>query len=225
MRTVGVVLDLLLPDRCVVCGVDGAGLCGACLDRLPRLRPPLCARCGAPTAWPVARCRECAGRRLAFATARAAVEYDDAVRRLVAGWKEHGRRRIAETATRLVSEVIERPEVDALVPIPPDHDRMLWRGHHPAAALARGLADLWELPVSAALARSGSATRQRGLSLAERRRNVRGAFEARQSPRRVALVDVVYTTGATAAAAASALRKAGAVRVVVITFARALRRD
>lgn len=218
-------LELLLPNRCAVCGVDGVGLCDACLKGLPRLTPPLCDRCGAPTAWPVSRCRECAGRRLAFATARAAVEYDDAVRRLVAGWKEHGRRRIAQTATTLVAAVVERPEVDALVPVPPDHDRLLWRGHHPAAALAVGLGESWELPVTGALLRARSATRQRGLSLPERRRNVRGAFVARASPKRVALVDDVYTTGATVAAAASALRQAGAARVVVISFARALRRS
>jgi predicted amidophosphoribosyltransferase len=42
-------------------------------------------------------------------------------------------------------------------------------------------------------------------------------------PARVALVDDVYTSGATAAAAASALRKAGARQVDVITFARAVR--
>jgi predicted amidophosphoribosyltransferase len=39
----------------------------------------------------------------------------------------------------------------------------------------------------------------------------------------VILVDDVYTTGATAGAAASALRKAGARRVEVVTFARTIR--
>jgi predicted amidophosphoribosyltransferase len=39
----------------------------------------------------------------------------------------------------------------------------------------------------------------------------------------VALIDDVYTSGATAAAVASALRKAGATRVEVVTFARVVR--
>ena len=55
-------LDLILPVRCVVCGAGGEQLCPACRGALPRVDPPLCARCGAPTAWPVQRCRECAGR-------------------------------------------------------------------------------------------------------------------------------------------------------------------
>ena len=62
------------------------------------------------------------------------------------------------------------------------------------------------------------------LGLQERRRNVRGAFApARASPARVCLVDDIYTSGATAGAAASALRRGGARRVEVVTFARAVR--
>ena len=98
--------------------------------------PPLCARCGTPTVWPVSRCRECAGRRLSFATARAAVEYDDAVRRLVGGWKERGLRRLAGEAAALVIDVDERPDVVALTFVPPDGDRRLTRGHTPARAAA-----------------------------------------------------------------------------------------
>jgi predicted amidophosphoribosyltransferase len=58
----------------------------------------------------------------------------------------------------------------------------------------------------------------------QRRRNVAAAFAARPGvPARVVLVDDVYTTGATANAAASALRQAGARRVEVVTFARTIR--
>jgi predicted amidophosphoribosyltransferase len=186
--------------------------------------PPFCARCGAPTVWPVARCRECAGRRLGFVSARAAVEYDDAVRRLVGGWKERGLRRIAAEAAALVADVVPRPVVDRLSFVPPDGDRTLRRGHHPAERLARELARRWELPVEPLLGRAGPAPRQRGLTLAERRRNVRGAFGAiRAAPASVCLVDDVYTSGATANAAAQALRRAGATRVEVVCFARAVR--
>ncbi len=217
-------LDLLLPQRCLGCSRPGAQLCDACRVTLPCLRAPLCARCGAPTVWPVARCRECAGRRLAFASARAAVAYEGAARRLAASWKERGLRRLAALAADLVVESVARPSVAVLVFVPPDGDRSRRRGHDPPAQLARELGERWELPVLAALGRARRLERQRGLGLAERRRNVAGAFTARlEVPSTVALVDDVYTSGSTAAAAASALRKAGARRVEVVTFARAIR--
>jgi competence protein ComFC len=217
------VLDLLLPQRCVVCGCGGKQLCTGCREELPRLEPPLCARCGAPTAWPVERCRECAGRRLAFATARAAVGYDTAARRFVHAWKERGLRRLATDAAHLVLERLPPPQVDGLAFVPSDRGRRLERGHNPAERLALELAAAWELPCLPLLERTRGG-RQRGSSAAERR-TVRGAFRATGvAPPRVAVIDDVYTTGATAAAAASALRKAGARRVEAIAFARALRR-
>jgi predicted amidophosphoribosyltransferase len=217
-------LDLILPVRCVVCGVGGEQLCPVCRGALPWLAAPLCARCGAPTAWPVERCRECAGRRLAFASARAAVAYDPAVRQLVRAWKERGLRRLAAVAADAIADALLPPAVAALAFVPSDRARGLERGHHPAERLARELGERWSLPVPALLGRTRPASRQRGQSLADRRRNVGGAFApAAESPARVALVDDVYTSGSTANAAASALRKGGARRVEVITFARVVR--
>jgi predicted amidophosphoribosyltransferase len=216
-------LDLLLPQRCVVCGCGGRQLCAGCRDELQRIEPPLCARCGAPTAWPVERCRECAGRRLGFASARAAVAYDAAARRLVHAWKERGLRRLAAEAAQLVAERVPPPGVDALTFVPADRGRRLARGHNPAERLALELAALWELPCLPLLERTRGG-RQRGSSATERR-TVRGAFRATgAAPRKVAVIDDVYTTGATAGAAASALRAAGARRVEAVAFARALRR-
>jgi predicted amidophosphoribosyltransferase len=218
-----VLLELLLPQRCVVCGSGGRQLCAECRGELPLLEPPLCARCGAPTVWPVERCRECAGRRLAFASARAAVGYDAAARRLVHAWKERGLRRLATEVAQLVAERVQPPEVDALTFVPADRGRKLERGHNPAERLARELADAWELPCLSLLERTRGG-RQRGSSAVERR-TVRGAFRPTgAAPRRIVVIDDVYTTGATAAATATALRKAGARRVDAIAFARALRR-
>ena len=216
-------LDLLLPQRCVVCGQRGVQLCESCVARLPRIEPPLCERCGLPTAWSVRRCRDCAGRRLAFVTARSAVYYDDAVRSLVAAWKERALRRLAAPAVSLMIEVIPAPRAVAVTFVPPDPDRGLERGHDPPRQLAEALAREWELPLVAPLRRR-AAKRQRGLARAERRRNVTGVFSAKHAaPRSLALVDDVFTSGATANAAASALRKAGAARVEVVTFARVVR--
>ncbi len=217
-------LDLVFPRRCVVCGTNGAVLCCACEGRLERLGTPRCERCGAPTAWPVERCRECAGRRIAFARARAAVAYDDAAKRLVAAWKERGQRTLADLAAEIVNDVVERPSAYTLTFVPADHDRLLRRGHNPAQRLADALGGRWQLPVVPLLRRAPGRAPQKGLTLAERRRNVRGAFAATEAvPKAIVLVDDVYTSGATVSAAATALRKGGARRVEVVTLARAVR--
>jgi predicted amidophosphoribosyltransferase len=218
-----VLLDLVFPRRCVVCSVPGAALCPACSGSLPRLAVPLCGRCGAPVAWPVARCRECSGRRLAFASARAAVAYDAGVRSLVSAWKERGLRDLASPAAAIVAETVPRPSAGVITFVPADGDRSLKRGHHPPARLARELGRRWDLPVRALLGRTRPLRPQRGLARGERRRNVRGAFRASAARGKVLLVDDVYTTGSTVSAASTALRAAGAASVEVVTFARAVR--
>jgi predicted amidophosphoribosyltransferase len=223
-RTRTGILDLLLPDRCLACGGGEELLCPACRAGLVCLGGTLCARCGAPTAWPVERCAECAGRRVAFASARAAVAYEGAARTLVAAWKERGLRRVSALAAELVAELVPRPAVDALTFVPGDADRSRWRGVNTAEGLARALAPRWELPVAPLLSRTRVVPRQRGLSRSERRANVREAFAASSVPPRIALTDDVYTTGATVGSAAAALRRGGARGVHVVTFARAVRR-
>lgn len=217
-------LTVLLPQRCAVCRLPGVELCVGCRSSFVRIPPPVCERCGAPGPWPVRRCAECMGRRLGFARARAALVYDDNARALVVSWKERGRRDLARIAAELTSENVARPDVDAVTFVPGEPDRTLLRGHVTARGLAHELARQWLLPCEDLLRRSASDTRQRALSRAERRSNVRRAYSAaRPAPRRICLVDDVYTTGATAAACAGALRRAGATHVEVVALARAVR--
>jgi ComF family protein len=217
--------DILLPRRCVSCRAAADLVCDDCCRRLRTLGEPRCALCGAPTAWPVSRCRECAGRKLAFASARAAVAYAPPVPQLVRAWKEHGLRRAAAFAAELVAAHVERPAADVITYIPPDPERQLRRMGHPAERLAEELGPRWSLDVTRLLVRTRSVQRQAALPVEERRRNVRGAFEAAVNtpPVSVVLVDDVYTTGSTASSAAAALLSAGASVVHFVTFARTLR--
>ena len=131
---------------------------------------------------------------------------------------------MAALAAELVAEVVPPPAADGLTFVPADEDRSRWRGVNTAEDLARALAVRWDLPVVALLSRTRGIPRQRGLSRAARRANVREAFAASAGPPGLVLVDDVYTTGATAAAAAAALKRGGARSVHVVAFARAVRR-
>lgn len=217
-------LGLLLPSRCAGCGLPGPSLCTECRAALARIGPPVCERCGCPGAWPVRRCVECSGRRLSFVRARAALVYDARARPLVSAWKERGRRDLAAALASLVVEAIPCPAVTRLTYVPGDRERGRERGHVPAARLAHALGVLWELPVEALLERTAAAPRQAGLPRDQRLGNVRTVFGASGiPPPDVALVDDVYTTGATASACARVLRQAGARCVEVVCLARAVR--
>ncbi|HEY5871928.1 MAG TPA: double zinc ribbon domain-containing protein [Gaiellaceae bacterium] len=218
------VLDLVLPERCAICAAPGPTLCARCRASFARLMPPLCERCGSPGAWPVRRCAECAGRRLAFAEARSAIVYDGQASRFVRSWKERGWRRLARDAAALVAEIVPRPSVDVILAVPGDPERAWRRGDVPSRALAHELGRVWDLETLEVLERSRSLPRQRGLSLERRRTNVRGSVVAHHAvPSRVCVVDDVYTSGATADACASACRRVGARYVGVVTLARAVR--
>lgn len=217
-------LGLVLPSRCAVCAAPGPSLCARCDDELIRIAPPVCERCGCPGAWPVRRCVECAGRRLGFSSARSALVYHARARTLVSAWKERGRRDLAPTLAAIVADVVVPPTVEALTFVPGDRERGRERGHVPSRRLAAALASLWALPLEPLLARTRPVPRQVGLPRDERAGNVRRAFVARGIvPRTVALVDDVYTTGATVSACATELRRAGARRVEVVCLARAVR--
>ena len=214
-------LDLLFPSRCLTCGASGDVVCNECTQRLPLLAGPVCSRCGSPAG---ERCLECRGRALAFASATSAVAYRKDIARAVAAWKEGGAWRLTAVAALVVTQTVPPPKVDALTSVPPDRDRALWRGHDPAEALGRALGRNWSLPYRRMLRRRARVAAQKALNASERQTNVARSFHAgRGVPLSVGLIDDVYTTGATASAAAQALHDRGARRVEVVTFARALR--
>jgi ComF family protein len=119
-----------------------------------------------------------------------------------------------------------RPPPQLLLPVPLHAQRLRRRGYNLALELARTVGRALEIEADVHGARRLRATAdQIGKSAAERRRNVKGAFEVdpkRLVGRHIALVDDMMTTGSTLAELALACRKAGAARIEVWTAARAV---
>ncbi len=139
---------------------------------------------------------------------------------------------------RMLAEAIAQLEKDApaemlVVPIPLHRTKLSERGFNQARSLAvhalkslRKTHPRWRLTLaSSTLMRLRATGSQAGLSPRERRLNVRGAFSvadaAQVMGKHILLIDDIFTTGATARAAATALLKAGALSVFVATLARA----
>lgn len=118
------------------------------------------------------------------------------------------------------------PWPQALVPMPLHVARFRERGFNQAHDIARYVGCTLGLPLEPdTLVRAHATRQQSGLTPAERRVNVRGAFAVVREPRatHVALVDDVFTTGSTATEAARVLKAAGVERVELWAVARAER--
>jgi ComF family protein len=108
-----------------------------------------------------------------------------------------------------------------VIPVPLHPIPLRRRGFNPAALIAREVARARGLPLATrALARLRDTPSQTGLDRRQRERNLAGAFACRlRVPQRVWLVDDVITTGSTLAAAARALRGAGAREITGLCIA------
>ena len=233
-------LRLLYPQGCAACGAPGGGaLCAEC-RALVEVRPAegCCAICGktlverdAALGTAAHVCADCRPARPAFDLARSAALLRGPVRKLVHGLKYRGETWLAPVLGELLHGCFlahcadERPDVVAPVPLHPF--KRLRRGYNQSELLARDLARRLGLPCAPRLlARVRDTATQTRMDRAERRRNMDGAFAVSRARapyafgKRVLLVDDVMTTGATFAAAARALRDAGAARVLCLSAAR-----
>jgi ComF family protein len=158
------------------------------------------------------------------------------MREAIHALKYGGRPVVATPLGRLLADlapgVVPAPPAEwaeGLVPVPLHRARLAERGFNQAELLAAPCAARWRLPVfGRVLVRTRPTPPQTDLDAAARRANVRNAFAvprpAEVRGRRLLLVDDVLTTGATADAAAQALRAAGAAAVGVLTLARVVGR-
>jgi ComF family protein len=219
----------LFPPTCLLCLHPGQGttldLCRGCEADFP-LNQPACEACALPAPAAGGLCGRCAGRR-AFDAAFAPYRYEFPLVELIHRLKYGNQIALARIlGTLLARRLAERgrPAVDAIVPVPLHPAREARRGYNQAREIAGHAADLLGLPVEHRLARRIRETEeQAALPAIVRAANVRGAFEVRTRapPPRVAIVDDVLTTGATAAALAQALGRAGCSHVEVWAVARA----
>lgn len=232
------VLDLCFPARCQGCQqLKHDLICPDCRREINYIEPPLCDCCGRPFdsgAHAADVCGDCRRQRPSFDLARALGTHTGPLRRAIIAYKFHGRTRLAEPLAQMLSDYLTQPdgpasrlvgEADFIVPVPLHPNRRRWRGYDQAELLAGHLADQVGRPtMPLVLARVRETKPQIRLTPAQRRTNVRGAFQVRDPEAcaggRILLLDDVFTTGATLQECAKALRRAGAKSVFALTVSR-----
>jgi ComF family protein len=186
------VLDLLFPPRCGGCRAYGAAWCPACAATV---RPP-------------------SATTLGGIPLLAAGRFDGPLQQAIHAYKYRPRPQLAAVLAQPLGRAILAAglSLPALTFVPLHPRRRRERGFNQAERLAAELSHSLGIPLAAGLARVRPTAAQVGLSQAERRANLAGAFRwtAPEPPGQgLGLVDDVCTTGATLTAAAEAVAEAG----------------
>lgn len=223
-------LARLWPQTCFVCRSPSGRLaiCAACERELPRLLYAGCPVCALPT--PAGQtCGQCLRQPPHFDCTLVCHAYDSPVREMVLAFKFAASFSVRDVlvAGMLEAAAALEPEwPDCIVPMPLHGKRLAERGFNQSLELARELGLALGVPVLAQkVLRDIDTPHQTGLSVRQRRKNVRGAFRCTDSfsGKHVLVVDDVITSGASLDELARTLKLAGAARVTNVLAARTLR--
>lgn len=221
-RLADLLVNLLFPRRCPVCGEvappGSGGICQTCVTMLKPVRQPACRRCGKEVFSEAQEyCADCARHRRSFESGVALLHYNEAARRSMAAVKYKNKREYLDFYASAMAYRYERTvrswQAQVLVPVPVHPSRRRKRGFNQAEELAVRLGNHWQLPVeSRLLLRTRKTAPQRDLNPQERLLNLQEAFSVNSRipvPDCVILIDDIYTTGSTIEACSRVLKAAG----------------
>ncbi len=232
-------IEIIYPKKCHICldFLDDSetklpDVCDNCFTSFPALTHPFCSICGVPFASKVEEdhlCEKCIRTRPFYDELRAPYLYEDKIMEAIHRLKYSGKSYLAKSMGRILADFLKEriSDIEGMIMIPvPLHKRKLrQRGFNQSVLLVKSISRLLNLETDYfTLMRIRYTETQTGLSLEERRKNVKGAFEVTDNTvlkgKSVILVDDVATTGNTINECARVLKKAGCERVVGLTLSR-----
>ena len=219
-------MNCVFPPRCPVCGELRipweSSTCPECAGKLRFVKSPVCLCCGREMSDETKEyCGRCEEHRMSFVRNFAVWQYDKRMKRSIADFKYKGRKEYADFYIQHMKQCfgkqLLRYGVTMLIPVPISNKRRRYRGFNQAEVLAEGLAKELGLSVGTLVQRVRNTAPQSGLSPKERKENLtaslawneREAIRLGTLPETVALVDDIFTTGATMEACTEVLRSHG----------------
>lgn len=229
-KIAGALLDSLFPVHCVLCQQPSDSrlqLCRACQRELT-CNHVSCSRCALPLAGRlVGLCAQCQRQPPPFSRVVAPWIYEERLAHLIRRWKFDRQWQLTPLLAQLWLQQAQPSSVDIAVATPLHWSRLLHRGCNQSDLLLRALRHSLPGPPTVLadrrlVRRSRRTSPQTGMHAPQRSRNLHGAFTVLRpcDNLRIAIVDDVLTTGATAASLARALLDAGALEVEVWCLAR-----
>lgn len=224
--------------NCIVCDRElpepsRYRLCHSCYVTFEVIGGHCCLKCGKMLLSEEDYCLDCQNHEKHFDRAFSPVAYVGSAATLVQNLKFHNKRYLAEPMARLMTDrfLEEEIAVDEVIPVPLHPNRIKERGYNQSELLASVIAEGLHLPLDVtSVIREKDTLASTGLEgRTARENNMKDAFRvvdpSAVKDKTLLVVDDVITTGTTSSVLANALKKAGARKVYVLTFASTKERE
>jgi competence protein ComFC len=216
--------DIIIPPICAVCGkISFGSLCVECMSEIEEIKNKICIYCGRPLFLDdldTRRCNYCRDKNFQFYMHRSFAVYKGKIKKIIAKYKYSRINALKEIMiaflTKTYTENYKYERIDYIDTVPGEHMEVL----------CRGLSKSIRIPFAGNILRVRKVLKQQGLDSIQRKSNIKGAFKVKNClltwRKNMMLVDDVWTTGSTLNEIAGILKKAGADKIYLLTFARGI---
>lgn len=229
--------NILFPDgfKCVNCGreIDKESnkfsLCENCFSKINNISGKVCLKCGEPLFSVAKYCLRCKKTSFSFEHAFSYCIYSGLIRHLIQEFKFSNKTYLSKSFGYMLyvtylMEIMPKYHIDCVTYVPIHSSRLKQRGYNQCELIAREFCKNSKLKLyKNVLVKTKHTKQQVGLSSSERKINLKNAFEVIDKyavkNKTFLLIDDIFTTGSTCDECASALMKAGAYKVIVLTVA------
>jgi ComF family protein len=214
--------------KCEICGrekFDEDLLCEDCKKKLPYNNKYICFHCGRQTIAATEFCSTCGERLTALDRCRSVFVYKGIVTKLITRLKYNNKQYLVDFFVDKLAFLYWQNyfNADYITYVPMSEKAFLRRGYNQSKLLAEKVSKKTGVPLSDCVIKVKETKRQAKLNRKDRLKNLEGAFrvvnKANVKDKTFVIIDDVTTTGATAQAVAERLKKAGAIKVYLISVA------